>query len=106
MTGSRPSSGKLYPFLHELRDRGYVTELATDDVRGRVKYRLTEKGEKLVEEIVERMGNIIDARLDMLLEQCHHCGVKLYDVKVFGKDSAGNQVSFCCTHCRDAYRSH
>ena len=103
MTGTKPSSGKIYPFLHELRDFGYAEEVSEkEESRGRVKYRLTDRGHELVDELLERMGNILDARLDQVLETCHHCGVKLYDAKVVGFDSSGNEVAYCCVHCRDA----
>ncbi len=104
MTGEKPSSGKIYPFLHELRDNGFVKEVEKDEeVRGRVKYILTERGKKLVDDLLNRMGNLIDARLDQVLETCHHCGVKLYDAKVVETDKFGNKVAFCCIHCRDKY---
>lgn len=106
-TGKKPSSGKMYPFLHELRDSGYITEIESDDISGRSKsvYALSDKGVALKEEITERMANLIDLRIDQRLDKCHHCAVKLMDSKVEGVDKIGNPVVFCCSHCQAAYLS-
>ncbi len=105
LTGKKPSSGKIYPFLHELKDTGYIIEKETGDSGGRSKfeYFLTEKGVELKEELAERMANLLQIRLDQKLDKCHHCGVKLYDSIVEGKDKSGSPVVFCCKHCQAAY---
>ncbi|MFV2014047.1 MAG: PadR family transcriptional regulator, partial [Candidatus Heimdallarchaeota archaeon] len=73
-TGKKPSSGKLYPFLHELRDNAYIEEIEDQSTGARSKssYRLTDEGVILVAELLDRMSNILDARLEQLLETCHH----------------------------------
>lgn len=101
----KPSPGKLYPFLHELRDNGYVYEVeGTDSSRGKSVYHLTEKGEELVEDLLTRMSNLLDARLEQMLEACHHCGVQLYDAKVT-KVIGGKEYLFCCEHCMGAFNA-
>ena len=103
LQGHKPSSGKIYPFLKELLEKGYLEEVEGDSSRNKVLYRLTMNGHKLVEEIVGRMRNLIDARLNVLLEVCHHCGAKLYEAKVTEELDDGKVLKFCCTHCQKAY---
>lgn len=103
ITGKKPSSGKIYPFLHELKDGGYINEI-DHIVSGREKttYVLTDKGDILVTDLLTRMSNLLDARLFQLLDTCYHCGVKLYESKVSEKIN-GQELTFCCSHCKDAY---
>ncbi len=105
ITGEKPSSGKLYPFLHELKKYKYISEIedAEKSNRIKVKYHLTEAGEELYLELIERMSNLIDARLEQILDVCHHCGVKLYHTEVFAIDKHGKKMLFCCKHCKAAY---
>ncbi|MCY3412511.1 MAG: PadR family transcriptional regulator [Candidatus Heimdallarchaeota archaeon] len=107
LSGKKPSSGKMYPFLHELRDSGYIEEREGNepDGRNRTEYILTNKGLELKEELTNRMANLLDIRLEQRLDTCHHCGVKLLDSKVEGKDKSQSPVVFCCHHCKDAYLS-
>lgn len=104
-TGKKPSSGKLYPFLHELREKNYIEEIADNSsgARSKSSYRLTDDGVALVSELMERMSNILDARLEQFLESCHHCGVRLYDSKVT-KVFDNKELLFCCEHCMGAYQ--
>ncbi|MCE7737722.1 MAG: PadR family transcriptional regulator [Candidatus Heimdallarchaeota archaeon] len=103
-TGKKPSSGKLYPFLHELRDNSYIEEIEDQSAGARSKssYRLTDDGASLVSELLDRMSNILDARLEQLLDSCHHCGVRLYESKVT-KTISGKELLFCCEHCMSAF---
>ncbi|MHA2250371.1 MAG: PadR family transcriptional regulator [Candidatus Kariarchaeaceae archaeon] len=103
--GKKPSSGKIYPFLHELKNSKYIVELEAEHAGGRSKstYQLTNKGEELVDDLVNRMGNLLDARLEQMLESCHHCGARLYESGVLEKNSSGDDLRFCCEHCKDAY---
>ncbi|MHA2028661.1 MAG: helix-turn-helix transcriptional regulator [Candidatus Kariarchaeaceae archaeon] len=102
--GKRPSTGKIYPFLHELKDNGYIIEIP-EKTGGRSKstYKLTSKGQSLVDDLVGRMSNLLDVRLEQILDSCHHCGIKLYDTKVIKTDSDGREIKFCCTHCMGAF---
>lgn len=108
VTGKKPSSGKIYPFLKELASAGYIIQdEAFDsenqhDKRLKKGYFLTHSGQDLVKDLMDRMGNIIDARLEELLDACYHCGIQLFDSKVYGQVGKSDQV-FCCTHCMAAY---
>ena len=106
LTGDKPSSGKLYPFLHELKNNEYIKEKEEggETDRKKISYLLTESGVLLVQELVERMGKLLDARLEQLLDTCFHCLVKLYDSKVV-KIIDGKEMTFCCGHCMGAYSS-
>jgi len=108
-TGNKPSSGKIYPFLHQLQDSEYIEEVEIEENSDRSKkvYSLTDKGHTLVDELLERMGNILDARLIQMLDVCASCDVQLYEAAEEGIDIEGNPVKFCCTHCKsNFYRLH
>ncbi|MHA2092139.1 MAG: PadR family transcriptional regulator [Candidatus Kariarchaeaceae archaeon] len=66
----KPSSGKIYPFLHELKNKSYIMEIAAKQSSARSKstYQLTKKGKALVDDLMERMSNLLDARLEQILE--------------------------------------
>ncbi|MHA2170440.1 MAG: PadR family transcriptional regulator [Candidatus Kariarchaeaceae archaeon] len=102
----KPSSGKIYPFLHELKNKSYIMEIAAKQSSARSKstYQLTKKGKALVDDLMERMSNLLDARLEQILESCHHCGARLFESGVFGQDIDGNEIIFCCEHCKSAYK--
>ncbi|MHA2029446.1 MAG: helix-turn-helix transcriptional regulator [Candidatus Kariarchaeaceae archaeon] len=104
--GKRPSTGKIYPFLHELKDNGYIIEIPENKKSGRSKstYKLTDKGENLVNDLVDRMSNLLDIRLDQILDSCHHCGIKLYDTKIIMIQDDGREMKFCCKHCMGAFK--
>lgn len=103
ITGEKPSAGKLYPFLKQLSETNYLEEAEDEDTsRHKTLYRLTLKGIKLVDDLLKRMRNLIDARTNLLLDVCHHCGVTLYDAQVSEIDHEGIERKYCCTHCRDA----
>ena len=78
-TGQKPSSGKIYPFLHELRNFGYIEEFigGTDKKEGRQKmsYKLTESGEELASLIQD------------YVRQCHEMGL-------YKADSELNRISY------------
>jgi len=107
ITGDKPSAGKLYPFLKQLSESNFLEE-AQDENTGRNKtlYRLTLKGISLVDDLLTRMRNLIDARTSLLLEVCHHCGAMLYDAQVREIDDEGKELKYCCIHCKNAEKSH
>ena len=103
ITGKKPSSGKLYPFLHELRKLGYIDEIGSKEGgRSKLEYTLTSKGNDLKLDLMSRMENLLDIRLEQMLDKCHHCGVQLYESKVEDVED-GREIVFCCSHCREAY---
>jgi len=104
-TGNKPSSGKIYPFLHQLEENNFIeeVELDEDSDRSKIVYKLTTPGESLVDELLDRMGNILDARLERMLDVCASCDVKLYEAEEEGVDVHGKPVKFCCSHCKHNY---
>lgn len=105
LTDKKPSTGKLYPFLHQLKENGYVNEIEDNasSERDRTVYKLTSKGAMLINEILDKMENILTAKLEQMLETCRNCAVRLFESKVTGTDVDKNDAVFCCTHCRDVY---
>lgn len=96
ITGKRPTTSHIYPFLQELADRDYVDT----HKEGRKKvYELTRKGENFVDEQISSFSEILDAALQDKITECSHCGCEIYS----GGYEENGEV-FCCKHC--ASNSH
>lgn len=94
MTGKRPTTSHIYPFLQQLAERDYVNTRK----EGRKKvYELTEKGEEFVNEQISSFSKILDAALQDKITECDHCSCKIYGD---GYEENGN--SYCCKHCAKA----
>ncbi|MFB6192691.1 MAG: PadR family transcriptional regulator [Candidatus Nanohaloarchaea archaeon] len=94
VTGNRPSSSHIYPFLSKMQEEGYVNE--NEDGRKKV-YSLTEKGEKFASEQLESFGEILQAAIEGEVKECSHCDCKIYDD---GYEEDGE--IYCCKHCARA----
>lgn len=105
VSGVKPSTGKIYPFLKELREANYIIEIESQDTSDRVKstYKLSTKGEELVADLMNRMSNLVDIRVDGNLDKCFHCGVETHHSEVVMKGSDNRKMIFCCKHCMASF---
>lgn len=94
ITGKRPTTSHIYPFLNKLEDRGYVS--TEKDGRKKV-YELTEDGQSFVDEQVDSFTEILDAALQNKITDCAHCSCKIY-----GEAHEENGKKYCCSHCAEA----
>lgn len=95
MTGDKPSTSHIYPFLSELKEKGYLE--SREGGRGKKVYSLTEEGEKFVSEQLSSFGEMIEAAMQDRIQECDHCSCMIYD-NGYEKDGK----VFCCSHCADA----
>jgi len=94
ITGKRPTTSHIYPFLKELADRDYVKT----HKEGRKKvYELTEQGEEFVNEQINSFSEILDAALQDKITECAHCNCKIY-----GEGHREDGKTYCCKHCAKA----
>ncbi|MCJ7428797.1 MAG: PadR family transcriptional regulator [Candidatus Nanohaloarchaeota archaeon QJJ-5] len=96
ITGTKPTTSHIYPFLDKLAEKGLV-EAEKQGNRGKKVYHLTEAGEDLVEEQLNSFGTILEAAIEGEIEECTHCGCEIYKG---GYEDAGEL--FCCEHCAAA----
>ncbi|QKQ98365.1 hypothetical protein GKQ38_02450 [Candidatus Nanohaloarchaea archaeon] len=94
LTGNRPSSSHIYPFLSKLVDNNLVEE--RKDGRKKV-YSLTEEGEDFASEKVESFGEVIEASVLDQVEECENCGCEIYS----GGYEEDGEI-FCCEHCAES----
>ncbi|MFB6145045.1 MAG: PadR family transcriptional regulator [Candidatus Nanohaloarchaea archaeon] len=94
MTGEKPSTSHIYPFLSELEEEGYL-ESETGS-RGKKIYSLTVEGKSFVAGQLDSFGEMLYAALKDRVQECHHCDCKIYGD---GYEKAGNV--YCCKHCAD-----
>ncbi|MFB6144329.1 MAG: PadR family transcriptional regulator [Candidatus Nanohaloarchaea archaeon] len=95
ITGKRPSSSHIYPFLSKLKEKGLLEE--EKDGRKKV-YSLTEKGDKFASEKLDSFGEVIEAAVLDNIQECASCGCEIYSG---GYEEEGK--TFCCEHCAKAH---
>jgi DNA-binding PadR family transcriptional regulator len=93
VTGKKPSTSHIYPFLEKLVQKDVATVERKGD-RGKKVYRLTDEGENLVKEQLDSFGEILDAAIEGEIEQCENCGCEIYSGGYEEKDKV-----YCCEHC-------
>lgn len=93
ITGKKPTTSHIYPFLSKLEEKGLVESKKKGD-RGKKVYNLTDEGRKVVREQVEAFGEILSAAIEGEITECSHCGCEIYSG---GYEEDGNV--FCCKHC-------
>lgn len=96
VTGDKPSTSHIYPFLNQLADQGYVSITETGD-RGKKVYTLTEFGHAFVGEHIDAFGEMIHAAIEDRITACGHCNCKIYD-NGYEKDGE----TYCCKRCATA----
>lgn len=94
ITGKRPTTSHIYPFLSELEEKGYV-EIRKD---GRKKiYELTEEGREFVSSQIDSFTEIMEAALQDRISECAHC-----DCSIYGEGYQEDGKTYCCSHCAAA----
>ena len=96
LTGKRPSTSHIYPFLDELRSKGLVDVEEKED-RGKKVYNLTEDGEELVKEQLEAFSQILSSAVEGEVTECSNC-----DCRIYGEGHKEGGEVFCCKHCAQA----
>lgn len=95
ITGKKPTTSHIYPFLEKLKEQGLV-ELADEGDRDKKVYRLTGEGQELVNDQLESFGEILYAAIEDRVQECSHCDCRIYD----GGHESGGEV-YCCEHCAE-----
>lgn len=95
MTGEKPSTSHIYPFLSELNEKDYLS--SEEGSRGKKTYSLTDEGEHFVAEQLDSFGEMLHAAIEDEIKECSHCNCKIYD-DGFSKDGK----VYCCKHCAEA----
>lgn len=98
MTGDKPSTSHIYPFLSELEENGYIT--SEKGSRGKKTYELTDDGEEFVSEQLSSFGEMIYAAVQDRMKECSHCDCKIYDDGY----REGGEI-YCCEHCAEAAKA-
>lgn len=93
ITGKKPSTSHIYPFLEKLTEKGVATVEEKGD-RGKKVYQLTEEGEGLVKEQLDAFGEILNAAIEGEIEECKNCGCEIYS----GGYEENGKI-YCCKHC-------
>lgn len=93
ITGKKPTTSHIYPFLEKLTEKGVASVEKKGD-RGKKVYQLTEEGEELVKEQLEAFSEILETAVEGEIEECENCGCQIYS----GGYEANGKI-FCCKHC-------
>lgn len=98
MTGDKPSTSHIYPFLSKLEENGYIT--SEKGSRGKKTYKLTDDGEKFVSKQLSSFGKMIYAAVQDRVKECSHCDCKIYD-----DGHREDEEIYCCEHCAEAAKA-
>jgi len=102
--GKTVSPSLIYPFLHQLEEKGLVSSSLKPVGRKPKKvYELTDEGRELATLLFKRLASLVAVAIEPNLTICAHCGAKLYEG---GHKEVidGKEIMFCCVHCFEAYR--
>lgn len=95
MTGDKPSTSHIYPFLSELEENGYIE--SKKGARGKKTYTLTKDGQNFVREQLNSFGEMLYAAVQDKVKKCYHCDCKIYD-----NGHLEDGRTYCCEHCAKA----
>lgn len=93
ITGTKPTTSHIYPFLEKLTNEGVTTVSETGN-RGKKVYSLTGEGEQLVREQLDAFGEILHTAIEGEVEECENCNCQIYSG---GVERDGK--TYCCEHC-------
>lgn len=96
ITGKKPTTSHIYPFLEKLTEKGLAT-IEEKGARGKKVYYLTEEGKDIVREQLDAFGEILQTAIEGEIEECENCGCEIYSG---GHEESGK--TFCCKHCAEA----
>jgi len=102
--GKEISPSLVYPFLHELEEKGLVTHTVKPVGEKQKKvFELTNKGKELCTGLFKRFANLVTVAIAPSLQVCAHCGCKIYEGG-YREILNGKETAFCCMHCAASYR--
>ena len=103
--GKKISPSLVYPFLHQLEQKGLVqSSLEPVGRKPKKVYKLTEEGRQLATLLFKRLASLISIAVEPTLNICAHCGAKIFEgghMEVIG----GEETMFCCIHCFHANKN-
>ncbi len=103
--GKKISPSLVYPFLHQLEQKGIVrSSLEPVGRKPKKVYELTEEGKQLATTLFKRLASLVSIAIEPSLNVCAHCGAKIFEgghMEVIG----GEEVMFCCVHCFHAHKN-
>ena len=96
ITGHKPTTSHIYPFLEKLTEKGVASVEEKGD-RGKKVYQLTEEGEEIVKEQVDAFSELLNTAIEGEINECKNCGCEIYSG---GYEQNGE--TFCCSHCAES----
>jgi DNA-binding PadR family transcriptional regulator len=103
--GKKISPSLVYPFLHQLEQKGLVrSSLEPVGRKPKKIYELTEEGRQLATILFKRLASLVSIIIEPSLNVCAHCGAKIFEgghMEVLG----GVETMFCCVHCFHAHKN-
>lgn len=96
ITGKKPTTSHIYPFLEKLREKEVVNVKERGD-RDKKVYELTDEGKDLVKEQLDSFGEILQTAIEGEIKECSHCDCEIYS----GGHEEGGEI-YCCSHCAEA----
>ena len=103
--GKKISPSLVYPFLHQLEQKGLL-RFSLEPVGRKPKkvYELTEEGKQLATILFKRLASLVSIAIEPSLNVCAHRGAKIFEgghLEIIG----GAETMFCCVHCFHAHKN-
>jgi DNA-binding PadR family transcriptional regulator len=102
--GKEVSPSLVYPFLKQLKRKGFVKyTIKSVGAKQRKVFELTEKGKELCKTLFKRFSALVSVTIEPSLEVCANCGCKVYEGG-HKEIINGIETTFCCVHCAQSYK--
>lgn len=99
--GKEMSAAHVYPFLGELKRKGFVLQ-GKAGTRAKKHYALTLAGKHFTKQVLERMHDIMEAFVKAQVKKCAHCSCEIYK-NGFERTMRGKKFVFCCKFCAEDF---
>jgi PadR family transcriptional regulator PadR len=98
------SPSLVYPFLQQLKEKGYVKyTIESVGKKDRKIFMLTDKGKELCAGLFKRFAELFSVAITPSLDVCAHCGCKVYR-GAYHEVINNVEIAFCCIHCAASYK--
>lgn len=104
LVGKEISPSLVYPFLHQLEEKGLVKHtIKPVGAKKRKVFELTDEGRELCKRLFKRFSALVSIAIEPSLQVCANCGCKVYKGG-YREVINGKEMTFCCVYCAKSYK--
>lgn len=95
------SPSHVYPFLQLLQKNSYIA-VKSSGLRDKKQYELTKQGKTFVNDLINKMADVMNLAVTAKIVECAQCGCKIAG-NAYTKKIKGVNKAFCCVSCAKNY---